>query len=80
MNKHTDLLNARAAVIEQETVMLKLERRINTAIQEGSADKHPLLTQYGDAAYELYRRRDVVSMIEAEIEYDALPFWKKLFR
>lgn len=62
------------------THLSKLERQYENAVKENSTERHTVLNNYGYAYVELLAVRDEIELVESQLEYDALPFWKKLFR
>lgn len=78
MDKYALLLELQTKHVEQSTKVSKLERKMLNEQRELSPQKNFTSIDLQDAYYELFRLKDQINELQAEIEYDELPFWTKL--
>ncbi len=64
---------------KKATDVIRIEERLSDAHRNLDAKRSLIALELQDAYYELFTLKDQINELEAQIEYDTLPFYKKLF-
>lgn len=79
MDKIVRLTELQAKHTEKATEVSKIERKLRFEMSELDYNWPATSLDLQDAYYELFTLKDQIAALEAELDYDALPFYKKLF-